>query len=66
MEYKLKILALETEVMRQDGKSVPDNSFLRPDHWRELVTKTSRSARQKYLEYLFKIEKKNENRKVCI
>ncbi|KAK4875793.1 hypothetical protein RN001_012215 [Aquatica leii] len=62
LEHKLKVLILEADVLRQEGKGIPSNAFLKPDHWRELLRLPSKSGRRKYLEYLFKLEKKKENR----
>jgi len=62
LEHKLRVLILEAEVLRQEGKAVPQNSSIRTDNWKELLRLPSRSARKKYLEYLFKVEKKKENR----
>lgn len=64
LEHKLKVLVLEAEVLRQDGKMVPDSSFFKPEHWKELLKLESRSARQKYLQYLFKTWKTIEHRNV--
>ncbi|XP_072379606.1 mitochondrial ribonuclease P protein 1 homolog [Diabrotica undecimpunctata] len=64
LEHKLKVLMLEAEVMRQEGKAVPEHNFLREKHWKEILNLSSRSARQKYLEYLFKLSKRKEHEKV--
>lgn len=61
LEQKLKIIILETEVLRQDGHTIPSNEFMKLEHWEELLKLTTRSARRKYLSYLFKLEKKKEN-----
>lgn len=61
LEKKLKILFLEVEVLRQSGYRVPDN--LKLGQWKELLEMDTRSRRQKYLSYLFGVEKKQENRK---
>lgn len=50
--------------MKQEGKAAPSESFIKTDHWNELLKLPSKSARRKYLEFLFKIEKKKENRMV--
>ncbi|KRT80697.1 hypothetical protein AMK59_5382, partial [Oryctes borbonicus] len=60
-EMKIKVLLLELEVLRQDGNRVPSNSFLRKDYWQELLRLNTRTARKKYLTFLFKLEKKKEN-----
>ncbi|XP_044265396.1 mitochondrial ribonuclease P protein 1 homolog [Tribolium madens] len=62
LEHKLKVLILEVDVMRQEGKLVPDDDFLKDKHWKELLELPTYSARKRFLEYLFKISKKKENR----
>ncbi|KAF5295340.1 hypothetical protein FQR65_LT01530 [Abscondita terminalis] len=62
LEHKLRVLILEADVLRQEGKGIPSNAFMKTDHWKELLRLPSRSGRRKYLEYLFKLEKKKENR----
>ncbi|XP_055850017.1 mitochondrial ribonuclease P protein 1 homolog [Episyrphus balteatus] len=61
-ETKLKILQLEVEIAYQEGRRVPDGRFLRDQHWEQLLTLPSKSARYKYLGYLWQIEKKKEGR----
>lgn len=62
LEKKLRILMLEVEVMRQDGRAAPDT--LRADQWQELLKLNTKNQRSQYLLYLFKIEKSKENTKV--
>nr|CAH7767737.1 unnamed protein product [Callosobruchus chinensis] len=62
LEHKLKVILLEAEVMRQEGKLVPANSYISKSHWIELLSLPSRNARKKMYEYLFKLSKKKENR----
>lgn len=62
LEKKLRILMLEVEVMRQDGRCAPD--ILQSHHWQHLLGLTSRNQRSTYLTFLWKIEKKKENEKV--
>ncbi|KAJ3643057.1 hypothetical protein Zmor_025794 [Zophobas morio] len=64
LEHKLKILVLEIDVLRQEGKLVPDDDYLKESHWKELLILPSLSQRRKFLEYLFKISKKKENKKL--
>lgn len=64
LEHKLKVLELELEVMRQEGLSVPDNSCLSTNHWKEIMVLPSRSSRMKFYDFLFKTQKKKENEKV--
>ncbi|XP_075974215.1 tRNA methyltransferase roswell [Anticarsia gemmatalis] len=61
LEKKLRILMLEVEVMRQDGRYAPDH--LRKDQWAHLVQLQSKNQRANYLRYLFKTEKAKENSK---
>ncbi|XP_026478944.1 mitochondrial ribonuclease P protein 1 homolog, partial [Ctenocephalides felis] len=60
---KLNILMLEVQVLRQDGDKVPNYSSIKLDQWEYLLSTRSRSARKKYLKYLWKNEKANENEK---
>lgn len=62
LEHKLKVIILEADVMRQDGKTVPSPEFMTSDHWSELLKLETRSSRKKYLQFLFKVEKKKEGR----
>lgn len=55
---------LEAEVLKQDGRKVPSMDYIKQHHWQELLQLGTRSARRKYLEFLFKTEKKKENRAV--
>ncbi|CAG4978283.1 unnamed protein product [Parnassius apollo] len=61
LEKKLKILMLEVEVMRQDGRQAPSN--LQKRHWEHLLSLSSRNQRSNYLLYLWKTEKSRENEK---
>ncbi|KAJ8917654.1 hypothetical protein NQ315_005101 [Exocentrus adspersus] len=56
LEHKLKVILLEAEVMRQEGKPVPEESFLTVEHWKELLELPTRSSRRKYFEFLLKKE----------
>ena len=56
---KRALLELEIELMRQDSIDVPE--VITPSNWEELVALPSRSARRKYLKFLFKNEKKRES-----
>ncbi|KAF2897789.1 hypothetical protein ILUMI_08376 [Ignelater luminosus] len=62
LEHKLKVLILEMEVLRQEGKAIPNNSSMKSENWKELLNLSSKSARKKFLEFLFKVEKKKENK----
>lgn len=59
---KLKVLMLEAEVLRQEGKRAPDPALLSDDKWEHLLTLGSRSARQKYYSFLWQCEKREESR----
>ncbi|ENN72101.1 hypothetical protein HUJ04_000271 [Dendroctonus ponderosae] len=61
LEHKLKVIMLETEVMRQEGQLVPPQEFMSPPIWGNLLKLGSRSGRRKYLEYLFKTAKAKEH-----
>lgn len=60
-EKKLKILYLEVDVARQEGRRVPNPELIKPDQWDHLLSLQSRSARSKYYLFLWHIEKKHEN-----
>nr|CAD7448782.1 unnamed protein product [Timema bartmani] len=59
LEKKLKVLFLEIEVARQEGKNVP--SKVTTEQWKELVRMSTRTMRRKYMLFLFENEKKREN-----
>ncbi|XP_032529017.2 mitochondrial ribonuclease P protein 1 homolog isoform X1 [Danaus plexippus] len=61
LEKRLRVLTLEVEVMRQDGRCAPD--YLKLDHWKHLLDLPSRNQRSNYLTFLWKTEKKRENQK---
>lgn len=62
LEKKLRLVMLEVEVMKQDGRAAPDKIKL--DQWERLMHLTSRHQKNKYLTYLWKTEKSKENEKV--
>ncbi|GLV44512.1 roswell [Carabus blaptoides fortunei] len=62
-EKKLRIIILEADVMRQEGLRIPELTFMKTQHWQELLNKDSKSQRRRYLEFLWKTEKKRENTK---
>lgn len=66
VEHKLKVLLLEMEVLRQEGHLVPEVSLMKPEDFEELLNLQSRSGRQKFLQFLFKKSKKQENQKVIL
>ncbi|KAL4712695.1 hypothetical protein ACJJTC_007992 [Scirpophaga incertulas] len=61
MEKKLRILMLEVEVMRQDGRLAPNT--IKTTQWEHLLQLGSRNQRNNYLLYLWKTEKSKENQK---
>ncbi|XP_034830285.1 mitochondrial ribonuclease P protein 1 homolog [Maniola hyperantus] len=61
LEKKLKVLMLEVEVMRQDGRYAPDS--IQKDQWKRLLDMSTRNQRTNYLTFLWKLEKKKENLK---
>lgn len=61
VEKMLKIIILEVDIFRQDGQLVPDHIEL--DEWKELLELKSRSSRLRYLTFLFKNERKRENKR---
>ncbi|KAJ2947973.1 hypothetical protein O0L34_g9765 [Tuta absoluta] len=61
LEKKLRILMLEVEVMRQDGRLAPSSLQMR--QWKHLMELGSKNQRSSYLTYLFKTEKAKENEK---
>ncbi|RZC42068.1 mitochondrial ribonuclease P protein 1 -like protein [Asbolus verrucosus] len=63
LEHKLKVLILEMDVMRQEGKLVPDDCHLKDKDWQELLNLPTISARRRFLEFLFKVSKKKEHQK---
>lgn len=63
LEKKFRVLMLEVEVMRQDGRFAPDH--IQFDQWKHLLELPSRNQRTNYLTFLWKIERKKENQKVC-
>lgn len=64
LEHKLKVIKLEIEVLRQQGKLVPSDDYITNEMWENLLNLQSRSARMKYLVYLFKLSKTQEHRRV--
>ncbi|XP_014206105.1 mitochondrial ribonuclease P protein 1 homolog [Copidosoma floridanum] len=58
----MEVVKLEIELLRQNGVNVP--LVLKPAHWLEILSKHSKKTREKYYDFLFKLEKKVENRKI--
>uniref|UniRef100_A0A336M4X2 RNA (guanine-9-)-methyltransferase domain-containing protein 1 n=1 Tax=Culicoides sonorensis TaxID=179676 RepID=A0A336M4X2_CULSO len=61
-EKRLKVLMLEMDVCRQEGRRAPDPANVKPSQWEEILSLTSRSARWRYYAFLWQIEKRLENR----
>lgn len=57
----VKVLTLEIDVMRHEGRKVPDPFNLKPHHWEQILSLNSKSARQKYYTFLWKTEIKRLN-----
>lgn len=60
-EKKRKILELEMEVMRQEGRKVPTPSKIKHDHWQHLLALKSRNQRRQYYLYLWNTEMAKES-----
>ncbi|XP_050095347.1 mitochondrial ribonuclease P protein 1 homolog [Anopheles aquasalis] len=56
LEKRRKVLELELEVMRQEGRKVPSLSIIKPDQWDHLLSLSSRNQRRQYYLYLWNIE----------
>uniref|UniRef100_A0A1B0AML1 RNA (guanine-9-)-methyltransferase domain-containing protein 1 n=1 Tax=Glossina palpalis gambiensis TaxID=67801 RepID=A0A1B0AML1_9MUSC len=63
-ERRLKVLQLEAEVARQEGKRVPTLDYLKDHHWDQIIAMPSRSARMKFYSYLCKNAAIAETRKM--
>lgn len=61
LEKKLRILMLEVDVMRQDGRCAPD--MMKESNWEYLLELPSKSQRLNYLKYLWKTEKSRQHAK---
>lgn len=59
--YRLKVLEMEMELLRQEGQLVPETNEMKAKHYEELLSLKHRNKRISYLEYLFKLSKKKEN-----
>lgn len=63
-ESRFKCIQLELSYLRQSGKSVPDADLIKKHQWEELLKLNTKSAKQSYYKYLFKMQKRIENKKV--
>lgn len=59
---KLKLFQLEIDVLSQQGEKVPTE--LKPKHWQELLLMETKTARYKYLNFLWTNQMKRENEKI--
>lgn len=64
VDKKRKILELEMEVMRQEGRRAPTPSKIKESHWEHLLQLESRNQRRHYYLYLWNIEMAKENTQV--
>ncbi|XP_059620546.1 mitochondrial ribonuclease P protein 1 homolog [Phlebotomus argentipes] len=62
-ERMLKVLRLEVDVFRQEGRKAPDPELLKEEHWNHLLTLKTKNSRQKYYAYLWQIQMKRESAK---
>lgn len=63
-EKRIKILSLEIDVLRQEGRKAPDVDTLNDANWEHILNIASKSGRRKYYQFLWQIEKKNESLKL--
>uniref|UniRef100_A0A182N921 RNA (guanine-9-)-methyltransferase domain-containing protein 1 n=1 Tax=Anopheles dirus TaxID=7168 RepID=A0A182N921_9DIPT len=56
LNKRRKVLELEIEVMRQEGRKVPSVATIKPDQWEHLLGLSSRNQRRHYYLYLWNIE----------
>lgn len=61
-EKRQKIIELEMDVLRQEGHRVPEPEFVTSNHWEQILSLKSKSARRKYYSYLWQVERKRENK----
>lgn len=60
-EKRLKVIMLEMDICRQEGRRVPDPATVKPTQWEEILALSSRSARWRYYAFLWQIEKRKES-----
>ncbi|XP_077299685.1 tRNA methyltransferase roswell [Arctopsyche grandis] len=63
-ENKMRVLILELQIMKEDGRMAPDINFLKKKQWEYLIDLPTTNGRYKYLGFLFKISKSEENDKM--
>ncbi|XP_055608252.1 mitochondrial ribonuclease P protein 1 homolog [Uranotaenia lowii] len=64
IDKKRKILELEMEVMRQEGRKVPTPAKIKEQYWQHLLGLGSRNQRRNYYLYLWNIEMSKENQRI--
>lgn len=64
VEKRRKILELEIEVMRQEGRKVPTPANIKEKHWEHLLTLRSRNQRRSYYLYLWNTEMAIESERI--
>jgi len=63
-DNRVKLIMLELENLRDEGRDMPDVSFIKKQHWKELLTLSGQRARQKFYHYLYTSQRKKETEKV--
>lgn len=63
LDKKRKILELEMEVMRQEGRKVPTPAKIKESNWEHLLGLESRNQRRHYYLYLWNIEMAKESQR---
>lgn len=63
LDKKRKILELEMEVMRQEGRKVPTPAKIKESNWEHLLQLESRNQRRHYYLYLWNIEMAKESQR---
>lgn len=64
VDKKRKILELEMEVMRQEGRKVPTPAKIKEANWQHLLKLRSRNQRRQYYLYLWNIEMAKESKRI--
>ncbi|XP_055533490.1 mitochondrial ribonuclease P protein 1 homolog [Wyeomyia smithii] len=59
-----KVLELEMDVMRQEGRKVPTPCQIKEAHWEHLLQLNSRNQRRQYYLFLWNIEMAKENQQL--
>lgn len=64
VDKKRKILELEMEVMRQEGRKVPTPAKIKEENWNHLLQLRSRNQRRQYYLYLWNTEMVKESQRI--